>query len=199
MHSHCTGRREVSATLSRLGDGKTVLLKPDAALSDLTAYTVRGSAGITDIYGQALAVPDGSTDIELLSFTTGDFTPPQVQQPDGIIVSIPDEGQSTAVGGPGSVDAGTLVVFRNNTTGELVTVEANEDGSFSVTGNAELGDDIDLLFIDASGNETEFEPENFENLDGTKLVGPPGIPLKQTVSANWLSLKGQWRRIPAEG
>ena len=164
----------LSATLSRLGDGKTVLLKPDAALSDLTAYTVRGSAGITDIYGQALAVPDGSTDIELLSFTTGDFTPPQVQQPDGIIVSIPDEGQSTAVGGPGSVDAGTLVVFRNNTTGELVTVEANEDGSFSVTGNAELGDDIDLLFIDASGNETEFEPENFENLDGTKLVDRRG-------------------------
>ena len=53
----------LSATLSRLGDGKTVLLKPDAALSDLTAYTVRGSAGITDIYGQALAVPDGSTDM----------------------------------------------------------------------------------------------------------------------------------------
>ena len=70
------------------------------------------------------------------------------------------------------MDAGTLVVFRNNTTGELVTVEANEDGSFSVTGNAELGDDIDLLFIDASGNETD--DENFENLDGTKLVDRRG-------------------------
>ena len=90
------------------------------------------------------------------------------------MVSIPEDGQSTAVGGPGSVDAGTLVVFRNNTTGELVTVEANADGSFSVTGNAELGDDIDLLFIDASGNETEFEPENFENLDGAKLVDRRG-------------------------
>ena len=82
-----------------------------------------------------------------------DTVPPAA--PDAELVEIePTDDPSVwrVSGGPGSVEPGATVVVRNTRTGEVVSVRAGLDGSFSLTITAEPTDVLELTVLDAAGN-----------------------------------------------
>ena len=103
----------IATEIQLLGDGRTVVLTPSAALIDLTFYEVRGSNAVVDHFGQAMDV-GGQSNVVLITFETGDFTPPPLPEPGSISVSVPSGGISTAIGGAGTVEPGTWWCLESN-------------------------------------------------------------------------------------
>ena len=75
------------------------------------------------------------------------------------------------MGTAGTTEPGTTVTAVNETTGETTTVIAGDDGSFSISVNASTADDMTLLFIDESNNQTTYDPGPVRNPDGAVVVG----------------------------
>lgn len=87
-----------------------------------------------------------------VSFTV-DTIPPAPPDPSDVEISLAEEGGSWEVaGGPGSVEGGSTVLVRNTRTGEVVSVIANPDGSFSARISADPGDVLEITVQDAAGN-----------------------------------------------
>ncbi|MBI1864334.1 MAG: Ig-like domain-containing protein, partial [Nitrospirae bacterium] len=108
-------------------------------------------------------------------FTTAQALKADSLPPGTLTVSFPDAaGLSNVTGGAGLVIPRTAVVLVNERTGATVTVMANDDGSFSGTISAQLGDKISVQMKDRLGNVTTLKTGNMRRADGAVAVGPEG-------------------------
>ncbi len=83
---------------------------------------------------------------------TIDTTPPVAPQSGRITVSAVSNGQVTGSGSAGSVEGSSQVRITNPRTGQVTTVTANADGSFTATVAAQVGDMLSVVVADAAGN-----------------------------------------------
>jgi enamine deaminase RidA (YjgF/YER057c/UK114 family) len=83
---------------------------------------------------------------------TIDTTPPATPQSGRITVSAVTNGQVTVSGSAGSVEGSSQVRITNPRTGQITTVTANADGSFSAQVPAQPGDLLSVVVKDAAGN-----------------------------------------------
>ena len=162
---------EVQGMISLLPDQMTAVMQPGSLLSDNTLYTLRLSTAIKDSFGQPLYgnQPDESF---VVSFTTIDTTPPPRPEAGQINIGSPVNGLVTISGTQGSVEPNVTVTVKNLKTGNMTSVVASNDGSFSISLQASLIDSLQLILLDKSGNETAINmgrappPEGFGVLGG---------------------------------
>ncbi len=83
---------------------------------------------------------------------TIDTTPPVAPQSGRITVSAVTNGQVTVSGSAGSVEGSSQVRITNPRTGQVTTVTATADGSFSAQLAAQVGDSLAVVVTDAAGN-----------------------------------------------
>ena len=74
----------------------------------------------------------------------------------------------------GSAEAGNTVLLINNTTGEIQSVTPATNGSFTGKVRGQLGDEIKVVLMDYSGNQTTISYITFKNPDGSYLVTAKG-------------------------
>lgn len=148
------GDQAVDGSVDLLPDGETLVFRPLRRLVDGVEHRVVLSAALRDRAGSAVVgnQPDGSWQAR---FTTIDTTPPPPPEPGQIAVGTPnDDGEAVVTATQGTVPPGMTVAVRNTVTDILVTVIADDDGSFSLRVRAGLVDDLELIVVDAAGNET---------------------------------------------
>ena len=72
-----------------------------------------------------------------------------------ITANFPDaDGFVTITSTQGSVEPSCVVLIINDNSGEVVTAIAHPNGSFTGRIRAMLGDEIKIMILDASGNQT---------------------------------------------
>ncbi len=99
-----------------------------------------------------LADRAGNTAHARVNFSV-DTVPPAAPNAEQVEIEPAEDPSAWRVtGGPGSVEPGATVVVRNTRTGEVVSVRAGPDGSFSLTITAEPTDVLELTVLDAAGN-----------------------------------------------
>ncbi|MDH3899561.1 MAG: Ig-like domain-containing protein, partial [Gammaproteobacteria bacterium] len=187
----------VSGSVSLLADGVTGVFQPDSLLAIETLHTLVLAASVQDEFGLPL-LGNRPDDSYVTSFTTLDPTPPARPEAGQITSAPPDAtGKSVISGTQGTVEPDTVVTVENLTTGVSVSALGQVDGSFSLTVEAGLTDDLDLLLIDQAGNQTRVElgrvtpPVGIsvmdadgglvESTDGSALLIPAGIMPPDTI------------------
>jgi hypothetical protein len=167
---------EIDRTL--LDGGRTLVLTPRAALAPNSSYTVALSTGVKSRAGQTLLGREADETFRA-HFDTLDATPPPPPTPGLITAAVPVQGSTTVTGTAGATEPGTVVSVFNPRTGETTSKPAGSDGSFSIAAPAETTDGIEIIFTDAAGNSTRYNPGRFRNADGTTVVGKEGgsIPM----------------------
>ena len=158
----------VQGHMSVLGQGNAVVFVPDAELKANTIYHVRLTSTIKDAFGNTL-IPFESV------FTTSNVLGNEALVPGTLKASMPDaEGYVIVRGGVGLTYGGAPVVIINKTKNVVVTVAANEDGSFMAKIKADLADEIVVEVKDLLGNTTTLSTGLLQNDDGTAAVGAKG-------------------------
>src|SRR5713101_4233560 len=106
-----------------------------ALLSDLTAVQPTFVADLPGTYVGQLIVNDGQVDSApaTTTITAEATTPPPPINQASLTVGPGTNGQVTITGATGSVAGGAQVTITNTRTGQMVTVIANADGSFTAT------------------------------------------------------------------
>jgi len=95
---------------------------------------------------------DYQGNIKAFNFTVSSDTEIQAINTFGIGLGAPIDGISTVFGRSGSVEGGSTVTITNLTTGASITLTANQDGSFDGDISASVGDIIQTVSQDDSGN-----------------------------------------------
>ncbi len=150
-------------------DGTVVTFYPSALLQSLTHYTLSISKSIKDLQGYPLG-----TDV-MTHFTIKNTTPPPMPPAGSITATFPDaNGYITVSSTQGSVVPNVSVLIINDTTGEIVTVQSQSNGSFTGKIRAQLGDEIKIMLMDSSGNQTLITYITFKSDDGKYLVTTKG-------------------------
>ncbi len=94
----------------------------------------------------------GNVSLPATRQVTIDTTPPAAPQSGRITVGTVSNGQVTVSGTAGSVEGGSQVRITNARTGQVSTVTAAGDGSFTATVAAQAGDSFSVIVQDAAGN-----------------------------------------------
>ncbi|MCW8899739.1 MAG: Ig-like domain-containing protein [Gammaproteobacteria bacterium] len=102
-----------------------------------------------------LYAEDEATNVSTLPFVLFlDTVPPEAIQAEKVDVSDVVDGQTTITGTAGSVEANAIIEITNFTTNIVTTVQANAEGSFSLTVQASPDDKLSIIVIDKAGNRS---------------------------------------------
>lgn len=102
-----------------------------------------------------LYAEDEATNVSALPFVLYlDTVPPEAAQLDKIDISNSEDSQITITGEIGSVEANAIIEITNFTTNIVTTVQANAEGSFSLTVQASPDDKLSIIVIDKAGNRS---------------------------------------------
>jgi Glucodextranase, domain B/Bacterial Ig domain len=132
-------------------------------------------------------VNDGTVDSEpdtaLVTVTVPpDTTPPTPADLGKITVGEPVNGQVTVTGTAGSVEGNSQVRITNPRTGQITTVTATADGSFTATIPAQAGDQLALVVTDAAGNSSTVATTVVGRGSGGSIGGsPPQISITSPI------------------
>lgn len=150
-------------------DGKTVTFTPSELLISEKSYTLTIGAGIKDLQGYTLG-SDATA-----AFTVRKTTPPPPPPAGSITATFPDsDGFVTITGTQGSADPKDTVLIINDASGEIVSVKPAENGSFTAKVRAQLGEEIKVVLMDYSGNQTLVSYITYKSDDGKYLVTAKG-------------------------
>ena len=103
------------------------------------------------------------------NFTTVDITPPESDL-SKISVVIPENGYTTVKGTAGSVEPGSTVTVFNPKNGKTVNMTVLSDGSFELSIEANVGDNLTIRIIDSSGNILDVKSKPFVSNDGRSVI-----------------------------
>jgi hypothetical protein len=134
--------------------------KPEGSTANLNNETPaqpRFTPDLTGSYVGQVIVNDGTVDSEpdtaLVTVTVPpDTTPPAPADLGKITVSAVANGQATVTGTAGSVEGTSQVRLTNPRTGQVATVTANADGSFTAIVPIQAGDSLSIVVKDGAGN-----------------------------------------------
>jgi RHS repeat-associated protein len=161
--------QEVAGALSFNPDSSEVTFYPAASLASEASYTLSVAGTVRDLQGYPLGQP------LTVPFTVRDTTPPAMPPAGAITATFPDaDGQITVTGTQGSVELGVTVLVINDTSGEIVGVQPATNGAFSAKIAAQLGDQLQVVMMDAAGNQTLISYLTFKSEDGRYLVTAKG-------------------------
>ena len=150
-------------------DGKVVTFSPAELLNSEKSYTVTVSGGIKDLQGYPLGNDTVST------FTVRKTTPPPMPPAGAVSATFPDaDGFVTVTATQGSAETGNTVLLINDTSGEIISVTPASNGSFTGRVRAQLGDEIKVVLMDHSGNQTLISYITYKSDDGKYLVTAKG-------------------------
>jgi hypothetical protein len=150
-------------------DAKTMTFTPATLLTSEKSYTVAISGSIKDLQGYPLGSAVTST------FTVRKTTPPPMPAAGSITATFPDaDGFVTVTATQGSAEAGNTVLLINETSGEIQSVTPLTNGSFTGRIRAQLGDEIKVVLMDYSGNQTLISYITYKSDDGKYLVTSKG-------------------------
>ena len=142
---------------------------PAASLASEASYTLSVAGTVRDLQGYPLGQP------LTVPFTVRDTIPPAMPPAGAITATFPDaDGMITVTGTQGSVELGASVLVINDTSGEIVGVQPATNGSFTAKIAAQLGDEIQVVMMDAAGNQTLISYLTFKSDDGRYLVTARG-------------------------
>src|SRR5574341_1110165 len=156
-------------TFSINADGTVVTLYPASLLKSEARHSLTISRNIKDLQSYLMGQDVTST------FTVKDTTPPPMPPAGSITASFPDaDGYVTVTATQGSAEATGTVLIINDMSGEIVAVRPNSNGSFTGRIQAQLGDDIKIVSMDAAGNQTLISYVVMKSADGKYLVSAKG-------------------------
>jgi pimeloyl-ACP methyl ester carboxylesterase/uncharacterized Zn-binding protein involved in type VI secretion len=159
----------VAGALTYSVDSKTVTFYPNEQFKQETTYTVSIGATVKDLQGYPLGQDVVS------AFTVRRTTPPVMPAAGNISGTFPDaDGFITVTATQGSADPANTVLLINDTTGEITSVKPATNGSFAGRTRAQLGDEIKVVIMDYSGNQTLVSYITFKSDDGKYLVTAKG-------------------------
>jgi hypothetical protein len=146
----------------------SAVFTPEFELEPGAIYRVRLSGDITDGFGSPLA-PFESV------FTTAEVLGIEALEPGELEAGLPDEnGYVTVRGGPGIAAPGTPVRVINLSQSIVLTITAEDDGSFTGMVLAVIGDEIVAEVRDYLGNVTTLSVGLLTDGQGSTAVGPEG-------------------------
>jgi len=150
-------------------DGKVVTFSPGELLKPEQSYTVAVDGAVKDLQGYSLG--NNSTS----GFTVRKTTPPPMPPAGAVSGTFPDaDGFITVTATQGSAETGNTVLLINDATGEIVSITPASNGSFTGKIRAQLGDEIQVVLMDYSGNRTLISYLTFKSDDGKYLVTAKG-------------------------
>ena len=159
----------VAGVFSFSPDATVVSFYPETRLISEGHYRLDISSGVRDLQGYTLAAPLTAT------FIVRDTTPPPLPPAGSITATFPDEeGMITVTATRGSAEYDATILIINDTSGEIVSIAPHSDGSFSARIHGQLGDEIQIVMIDAAGNQTLISYLTFSAEDGRTLVTAKG-------------------------
>ncbi|MFA7059874.1 MAG: Ig-like domain-containing protein [Pedobacter sp.] len=159
----------ISGVMTFSIDARIVTLSPSQLLISEKSYTLTLSNSIKDVQGYSL----GSDFVS--GFTVRKTTPPPMPAAGSITATFPDaDGFITITATQGSAEPGNTVLLINDATGEIVSVTAQSNGSFTGRVRAQLGDEIKVVLMDHSGNQTVVSYITYKSDDGKYLVTAKG-------------------------
>ncbi|MBI2877240.1 MAG: hypothetical protein HYY20_10190 [Candidatus Tectomicrobia bacterium] len=138
---------QLSEAASLILNGEPVSLGTDYAFSHGPLLLQEGSN-----FFELVATDAAGNRSQLLVRVTLDTTPPAAIDRDQLAIGDITGGQVSLQGKAGSIEAGARVTITNTRTGEVVTVNAETDGSFMVTLPVQGGDRLSLVLTDGAGN-----------------------------------------------
>lgn len=142
---------------------------PAEAFKQETAYSIAIAAIVKDLQGYSLGQNVAST------FTVRRTTPPVMPAAGAVSGTFPDaDGYITVTATQGSAAADNTVLLINDTTGEIQSVTPLSNGSFTGKVRGQLGDQIKVVLMDHSGNQTTVSYLTFKGPDGSYLVTAKG-------------------------
>jgi uncharacterized Zn-binding protein involved in type VI secretion len=142
---------------------------PTEAFSQETSYTVTIAGTVRDL--QSYQLGQGM----VTSFTIRRTTLPALPPAGAISGTFPDaDGYITVTGTQGSAETGNTVLLINDTSGEIQSVTPASNGSFTGKVRGQLGDEIKVVLMDYSGNQTVISYLTFKGQDGSYLVSAKG-------------------------
>jgi len=160
---------QVTGVYSLSPDGTVITSYPETNLKSETQYGFTITRSIQDLQGYFMGQDFVS------HFTIKDTTPPPMPAAGSIVSSFPDvDGYVTITATQGSAEATGAVLIINDTSGEVLTVAPASNGSFTGRIMAQLGDEIKILSMDSSGNQTLITYITFKSNDGHYLVTAKG-------------------------
>ena len=150
-------------------EATTATYYPRAAFAQETVFTLTITATVKDLQGYPLGRNVVST------FTIRRTTAPAMPPAGSITGAFPDaDGFIAITGTQGSADPGATVLLINDTTGEVTGSKSQTNGSFSGKVRGQVGDEIKVVLMDASGNQTTISDLTFKSQDGSYLVSRKG-------------------------
>ena len=142
---------------------------PTIAFAQEAAITITIAATVKDLQGYPLGQRVVST------FTTRRTTAPAMPPAGSATGAFPDaDGYITITATQGSADPGDTVLLINDTTGEIAGGKPQTNGSYSGKVRGQLGDEIKVVLMDSSGNQTTISYLTFKSPDGSYLVSRKG-------------------------
>jgi len=159
----------VSGVISFSVDGTAATFYPAASLQSQASYSVTVSGAIKDLQGYTLGQDLSS------SFTVRKTSAPPLPAAGMVTGTFPDaDGFITVTGTQGSAEPNDTVLLVNDNSGEIVSLTPGSDGSFSGKIRGQLGDQIKVVLMDNSGNQTVISYLTFKSDDGRYLVTAKG-------------------------
>jgi hypothetical protein len=150
-------------------DNTAVTFYPSDAFKQETSYNVTVAATVKDLQGYQLGQDVVSV------FVVRRTIPPAMPAAGAISGTFPDaDGFITVTGTQGSAAAGNTVLLINDTSGEIQSVTPLSNGSFTGKVRGQLGDEIKVVLMDYSGNQTTISYLTFKGPDGSYLVTARG-------------------------
>jgi PKD repeat protein len=161
--------------------------RPDTSMATLSSTTAVNPTFVPDLPGTyvvQLIVNDeqleSDPDTAIVTITVPpDITPPAPADLNKVTTGPVNTGQVTVTGTAGSVEGGAQVKITNTRTGQMITVTAGTNGSFSAQVNAQAGDMFSIVVIDAAGNTST----TMTTVVGGRAVGgpPPTLAITSPV------------------
>src|SRR6266568_6288055 len=168
----------VSGMLTFNVDNTAVTFYPSDAFKQETKYTVTVVSMVKDMQNYPLGQDVVS------NFTVRKTTPPVLPPAGAISGTFPDaDGYITVTGTQGSAEAGNTVLLINDTTGEIQSVTPATNGSFTGKVRGQMGDEIKVVLMDHSGNQTTISYLTFKGPDGSYLVTAKGGKVEGEVGS----------------
>ncbi|HEY6871276.1 MAG TPA: Ig-like domain-containing protein [Geobacteraceae bacterium] len=159
----------VSGVISFNVDGTAATFYPAAAFQSEASYSITVAGTVKDLQGYPLGQDVTS------GFTVRKTTPPPMPAAGAVSGTFPDaDGFITVTGTQGSADPKDTVLIINDTTGEIASVAPASNGSFTGKVKGQLGDQIKVMLMDYSGNQTLISYLTFKGPDGSYLVTAKG-------------------------
>lgn len=150
-------------------DSTAVTFYPADAFKQETTYSVFIAAAVKDLQGYSLGQDVSS------SFIVRRTTPPVMPAAGAVSGTFPDaDGYITVTATQGSAASDNTVLLINDTTGEIQSVMPASNGSFIGKIRGQLGDEIKVVLMDYSGNQTTISYLTFKGPDGSYLVTAMG-------------------------